>query len=1663
MKNHLCRKPLFFSKNTRVSELKFSCLALGVLSALMPLATSAQTGELTGDFTTEMYKSPDMVVIANLIVGDTRLGGLSVTQGKPFPSLAKIHSVILGRSGSGMGKVTVSGQGSTLALRKEFHVGAAGQGSLEVLNEGTVSDSSASIGRDVGSVGEATISGLGSTWTNTDTLNIGESGSGTLKIADGAAVFANQGTIGLNQGSTGKVTVLGQNTTWENSGSLVVGAAGSGTLAIQRGGHVSNSAGYVGDMEGGRGAVLVSGNGSTWTNNGRLTVGMYGSGALNIEYGGNVFSDGAQIAANAGSSGEVIVEGLESAWTNAGELSVGAGGNGKLSVVVGAKLNSDSAFIGWKDSVGEVLVQDGTSTWANTGTITVGEAGVGILTINEAGTVSAKNLVIAAEAGSRGVLNIGAAAGDNPANPGRLLNVAGVSFGDPANPSGGGDGRIVFNHSYTGDNYRFDAPISGKGRIDVYNGKTVLTAHNTYTGPTTIYGGTLQADTENIFADSSDIVINGGTLNLHGNNQLVHRLAGTGGTILLNGAALTASNTTVSDNTEFAGSIADGDLAGGTLLKTGDGTLALSGDNTFTGLTTIQSGTLQIGNDKINGTLAGDIANQGTLIFNGGKVSAYGGVLSGSGTFLKKGNGTYFLGGNGSSQGRVEVQQGVLAFAQADPFTVTGDYTTQTGAGTSIVGYNGAALDVRGTFTQQADSQLKIALGTAPTITAERAVLDGYLLVQGFAEGPTPVKATDVTNGQRFTLLHTTDGISGNFVNQPLPHPQLDYLLSGGNISADGKDYKLGFALAWTEGGAANGTGSFTLDEHTAFDVDIALGDQTGVFASGWDGRSLTKNGAGLLELSAVNTYTGATTVNGGVLQAGAANAFADSSNVVVNGGTLDLHGNNQLAQRLSGTGGSILLNGAMLTAHNASAVDSSTFAGTLADGVTVGGAFVKTGDGTLILNGDSTFSGLATIRGGTLQIGDGGISGSLKGDIANQHSLIFNRSDASTYGGAISGAGNFIKQGNGTLTLTGNSIYTGTTSIDAGVLALNSSADLATSASTDLTKSGATLDISRAGDAGAHVQNLSGVAGSRLILGGKQLTVSNNKDSIFAGDIDESTGGLIKNGNASLLLSGRTSYTGTTQLNHGTLVLDGSHGGAQLTSNVVGQSGTKLSLLHGASLTGSIDPTDVTIDPASRWIITANSTVNTLTLGGEAQFAVPAQPMTVGRTLTVHQLVGQGGTLGLYTALGNAGSVSDQLLISGSASGLTHLQIQNAGGLGDLTTGNGITVVHALNGATTTSDAFDLGHRVLAGPYEYTLQRGGIGAANDWFLVNHASVGDTVTDQPPTPVGVLPDYRAETSLYSDLGSQGLRYGEAVLGSLRERVGGQVDLATSNDRYLWGRIIGQTDRADGSRRGIYDHNIRSQTGLSALQAGGDLWVAGNGSQRSSVGVYGAIGQSRTTVEHVDMNAVPSRAGTDQFTAYSVGAYGTWLDGRGAYVDAVLQGSHYDITSQSRNGLRLLAHSNAWAVSVEGGKRFELAPSWNVEPQAQVVYQSLDISDTRDQVSDVRFDRASSALFRLGARLSKTLTAAGSVPASAWLSLDMLRNSAGSTRTRFATATQGDVPFANDHPGTRVALRTGIDTRVGENVWLNARLGMERSVDASHLTSFNGQLGVKVAF
>jgi fibronectin-binding autotransporter adhesin len=112
----------------------------------------------------------------------------------------------------------------------------------------------------------------------------------------------------------------------------------------------------------------------------------------------------------------------------------------------------------------------------------------------------------------------------------------------------------------------------------------------------------------------------------------------------------------------------------------------------------------------------------------------------------------------------------------------------------------------------------------------------------------------------------------------------------------------------------------------------------------------------------------------------------------------------------------------------------------------TIGGfnSLTKLGTGTWVIDENLSYGGSTTIAAGSLQIGNGGTVGSIPGNVLNNGVLSFDRADAITFAGVISGSGSVAQNGLGTVTLTATNSYAGDTNLNAGIVAITKDANLA-------------------------------------------------------------------------------------------------------------------------------------------------------------------------------------------------------------------------------------------------------------------------------------------------------------------------------------------------------------------------------------------------------------------------------------------------------------------------------------------------------------------------------------------------------------------------------------------------------------------------------------------
>ncbi|MDQ0611313.1 outer membrane autotransporter protein [Variovorax sp. W1I1] len=527
--------------------------------------------------------------------------------------------------------------------------------------------------------------------------------------------------------------------------------------------------------------------------------------------------------------------------------------------------------------------------------------------------------------------------------------------------------------------------------------------------------------------------------------------------------------------------------------------------------------------------------------------------------------------------------------------------------------------------------------------------------------------------------------------------------------------------------------------------------------------------------------------------------------------------------------------------------------------------------------------------------------------------------------------------------------------------------------------------------------------------------------------------GSLEKLGAGTLTLSGQNSYTGSTAVNGGTLKAGAVNAFSGASAHSVGAGGT-LDLAGFSQKLPSL----------------TNSGVVSL---------VGAAP---GTTLTITSAyVGNNGTLRMGIVPGLGSPASDRLVLDGagaSASGRTSVQIANVGSLGAMTVGNGVELISAINGATTTAqttkDAFAVaGGHVDAGAYEYRLYAADVnGAGENWYLRSAA----------PSLGSQIPTYRTEVPMLAALPEQ-LRQGNlAMLGNSRARMGdgarvGRNDAGDESGaplRSAWGRVISTNLKI--SQQGTV--SPRSEGQLTGLQAGTDLWADRN--WRAGVYVGRLEGDART--RGFARGVFDLAVGSNDLRSDYLGLYGGFTSDAGFYADAVLQGGRHRYTagpldsSPSASG-----KGKSTLLSLEVGQSFALNSDWKIEPQLQLVHQRLNLDDVSLSGARVSQDTDSGWTVRAGVRL-KGQIATGAGVLQPYARLNVYRTSSGTDVARFI-GSAGWTDIGTRTGGTSTELAGGATLAVGERTSLYAEVGklFASGGDARVKSGINASVGMRV--
>jgi T5SS/PEP-CTERM-associated repeat protein/autotransporter-associated beta strand protein len=804
------------------------------------------------------------------------------------------------------------------------------------------------------------------------------------------------------------------------------------------------------------------------------------------------------------------------------------------------------------NSTNSVLIQSG----AGVNTLALGTSGITINPGAGPGTISSPISVAAAQTWI-----------NNSSNPFAILG--NITSGANTPTFAGTGGTEIYG------------VLSGSGGL-VKNGAGTLNLinSNTFTGGVTINAGTLRlfnsgalnSTTPNSLAFGAGST---GAFNLNGNNVTLGGLSSnaTAGTPVVQNDSGDAATLTVNNSitNTYAGVLQNG--AGGgalELVKTGAGTLFLTGANTYTGGTTVSNGQLN-GNAS---SIQGNVLNITGVVFTQNGSGTYSGTMSGSGNLFKSGAGTLTLNGNNVHSGDTKVSVGTLRLGSANALgntvgeTIIGSGSTLDLGGqavvaerltlepnASLINSSGSDASWSGAISTSSSALHSLSVGGSGNITLSASINSpGHVLLT--KEGANVLNLTGTGKNIRTSVIVNSGVVSLSKTPDSSTHAVTGdqngdngLLIAGGTaqlggtsgdqisdltgvavtsgaFDANGRSERI-YRLA-LQGTGIGGKGALVnsasgLSDLTAVDGDITLtGDASiGVTQSGGFIRllspisgdfALTKVGAGMLILYGQSSFTGGLNLNEGTLSV-ADNAALGTGTLVFNGGTL--------VAEWAPTG----LANAVSLASNGIVTGFNNIG--LFGPISGAGGLTKSGPAILTLSGENTFTGGVTIAGGTLvQSG-----GTLPGVVINQASFEYN-------GGTFSGQ--LINQGAATFntsSFTAGNGLVNHTSITAGAgftFTLNGNGldnqGIATLAGGTITGAGPLVNNALLSGNGTLAGSGGFTNNSQFSTSGGNITLSNSGANSNTGNIDVAAGWQFK------LTGGNLANVGTINLNGGTV-----------------------------------------------------------------------------------------------------------------------------------------------------------------------------------------------------------------------------------------------------------------------------------------------------------------------------------------------------------------------------------------------------------------------------------------------------------------------------------------------------------------------------------------------
>lgn len=773
-----------------------------------------------------------------------------------------------------------------------------------------------------------------------------------------------------------------------------------------------------------------------------------------------------------------------------------------------------------------------------------------------------------------------------------------------------------------------------------------------------------------------------------------------GGVVTTGGNLLTIDG---SGNTTMTADIS----GGGGLTKVGTGTLTLTGNKTYTGVTNVNAGTLVFtGTASLGATGAGN----DTVVASGASLTIGNNTISPAELLTLNGTGTANEGalrkiGTTNSNWTAAITIASASRINNDSsglLTLSG--AIGVGSNTLRVGGTGnttisgqITLATTGTFIHDSPSTVTITNnangGASGTFLGSIQVTNGGVLsfagTGGAHLGTTGASGTIfLDNG---TLWNTITGNAGTFVTT-----NRNIVLGAG-----------GGTLQWNDTGLTSGSPNIIIIQNTA----------PGTTIQGTQGGALNKTGGGIIALAQPATYDGPTNVLAGALRVRNNNVFPIATTLTVaSGATFDVNNLNQQVGSLAGAG-DVNISGGLFTVGNAT---STTFTGRFTEAAYagnggIGGRVTKVGAGTLTVGSNNFYSGATTISNGVLSVSslnNGGVSGFTITTTAGSTSATVSDATGLAVGMTIVNRnlvlGTTITNIAGTtitlsspanLAVTANAAAAGFPSgigistSAAGNLVLNGGTLQYTGAATStnrlftLNTAGGAIDASGTGALTLAATGTVGGSGTRTLT----LTGTNTGANTFTPVLDGTSTSLVKSGVGQWVLNGLNTYAGTTTISGGTLTAGAANTLPSATAVTVGATG----ILHlnnlsqtiaslagsGTVLFGSGSPNTATL--------TVGGDNSSTTFSGVIGSAVPAEHVGI---LTK---VGSG-TLtltGNNTYDGQTNVNAGTLLVNGqsgtnSGTGLSTVIVNSGGTIGGTGRTNAITFNVNTGGTVRGGDA---------------------------------------------------------------------------------------------------------------------------------------------------------------------------------------------------------------------------------------------------------------------------------------------------------------------------------------------------------------------------------------